>query len=292
MNGYKRSSELIVGAATKSKSFVIVPLLALMVLFIEALNPAFAADTPRALDGQLAWAAVARLSSPVSGVVAQVLVHPGQQVKQGAVMLRLDRTPFADRLAAAVAARSGLLRAAAEAKRDAERVQQLYDRTVASESERQVALIKQEQAEAQLNEARAKVKLRQWELGRTTLTAPYSARVLRVETAVGETVSSKLKAPVLLRIAPADHMLAVANASADVAAQLSLGQKMNVLVGQPGVETRVQGTLVGIVSPVVSQVVSSAHKNQDDTVNYQLQVQIKPQKDWIAGLPAKIELSD
>lgn len=259
-------------------------LLPLILSLVGAVNPTFAADEPQTLDGHLAWAEVTRLSTPVSGVVTEIPVQPGQQVKQGAVLLRLDRKPLADKLAAAVAIRSGLVRAAAEAKRDAERTQQLYDRTVASESERQEALIKQEQAVARLNEARARADLRQWELGRTTLTAPYPARILSVDTAVGETVSSELNAPVLLRIARADQMLVVANASADVASHLSLGQKMNVLVGQASAQTKVQGPLVGIVS--------EPQNNQNAAISYRLQVQIKPQKDWIAGLPAKIELSD
>lgn len=259
-------------------------LLPLILSLVGAVNPTFAADEPQTLDGHLAWAELTRLSTPVSGVVTEIPVQPGQQVEKGTVLLRLDRKPLADRLAAAVAIRSGLVRAAAEAKRDAERTQQLYDRTVASESERQEALIKQEQAMARLNEARAKADLRQWELGKTTLTAPYPARILSVDTAVGETVSSELNAPVLLRIARADQMLVVANASPDVASHLSLGQKMNVLVEQASDQAKVQGMLVGIVS--------EPQNNQNAAINYRLQVQIKPQKDWIAGLPAKIELSD
>ncbi|WP_298220724.1 HlyD family efflux transporter periplasmic adaptor subunit [Halothiobacillus sp.] len=287
MNLHYLSSEKTGRAVGKAISVLILGL-----SLIGAVSPAFAADEPQTLDGHLAWAEVTRLSTPVSGVVTEIPVQPGQQVEKGTVLLRLDRKPLADRLAAAVAIRLGLVRAAAEAKRDAERTQQLYDRTVASESERQEALIKQEQAVARLNEARAKADLRQWELGKTTLTAPYPARILSVDTAVGETVSSELNAPVLLRIARADQMLVVANASPDVASQLSLGQKMNVLVGQASaqasdqasVQAKVQGKLVGIVS--------EPQNNQNAAINYRLQVQIKPQKDWIAGLPAKIELSD
>lgn len=274
MNVHYMSSETIGRAVAKA-----IPSLILGLSLAGVVSPAFAVGEPQTLDGHLAWAEVTRLSTPVSGVVTEIPVQPGQQVEKGAVLLRLDRKPFSDKLAAAVAIRSGLVRAAAEAKRDAQRTQQLYDRTVASESERQEALIKQEQAQASLNEARAKADLRQWELGRTTLTAPYPARILSVDTAVGETVSSELNAPVLLRIARADHMLAEANASPSVAAQLSLGQKLNVVVGQ----SSVQGQLIGIVS--------DPQKNQDGTVNYRLEVQIKPQKGWIAGLPAKIELS-
>jgi multidrug efflux system membrane fusion protein len=274
MNVHYMSSETTGRAVAKA-----IPALILGLSLVGAVSPAFAVDEPQTLDGHLAWAEVTRLSTPVSGVVTEIPVQPGQQVEKGAVLLRLDRKPFSDKLAAAVAIRSGLVRAAAEAKRDAERTQQLYDRTVASESERQEALIKQEQAQASLNEARAKADLRQWELGRTTLTAPYPARILSVDTAVGETVSSELNAPVLLRIARADQMLAEAHASPGVAAHLSLGQKLNVLVGQ----SSVQGQLVGIVS--------DPQKNQDGAMNYRLKVQIKPEKDWIAGLPAKIELS-
>jgi len=252
--------------------------------------PVFAADESQTvaqhqaghLGGHLEWAEVIRLSTPVSGVVSAIPVQAGQQVDKGAVLLRLDRKPYADRLAAAVATQAGLVRAAAEAKRDAERTQQLYDRTVASESERQDALIKQEQTQASLSAAKAKTALQQWELGRTTLTAPYPARVLSVDTAVGEAVSSELNAPVLLRIARADQMLVEANASPAVAARLSLGQKLNVLVGQSSGQTSVQGQLVGIVS--------EPNKIQDGGVRYRLEVQIKPEKNWIAGLPAQIEL--
>lgn len=249
-------------------------------LLAESTGQVFAADQSQTLNGHLEWSEVTRLSSPVSGVVTQIPVQPGQQVAKGAVLLQLDHKPFSDRLAAATAMKSGWVRAAAEAKRDAQRVQQLYDRTVASESERQDALIKQEQAEAKLNEARAKVGLRRWELARTTLTAPYPARVLSVRTAVGETVSSELQAPELMRIARADAMLAEANLSPDRAAQLSLGQKLNVLVGQD----RVQGKLVGIVS--------EQQKSPDGVVTYRIMVQIHPQKNWVAGLPAKIELPE
>lgn len=279
-------------AGAKANLTLIMPPLILMLSLVGAVSPAFASDDSQTLNGHLAWAEVTRLSTPVSGVVTQIPVQPGQQVKQGAVLLRLDRKPLADRLAAAVAIRSGLVRAAAEAKRDAERTQQLYDRTVASESERQEALIKQEQAEASLNEARARADLRQWELGKATLTAPYPARILSVDTAVGETVSSELNAPVLLRIARSDEMLAVANASPDVASHLSLGQKMNVLVGQASAQTKVEAKVEAKVEGRLVGIVSEPQSNQNEVMNYRLEVMIKPEQGWIAGLPAKIELSD
>jgi Multidrug resistance efflux pump len=138
MNVHYMSSETTGRVVAKA-----IPSLILGLSLAGVVSPAFAVDEPQTLDGHLAWAEVTRLSTPVSGVVTEIPVQPGQQVEKGAVLLRLDRKPFSDKLAAAVAIRSGLVRAADEAKRDAERTQQLYDRTVASESERQEALIKQ-----------------------------------------------------------------------------------------------------------------------------------------------------
>ncbi|OYY52054.1 MAG: hypothetical protein B7Y53_08470 [Halothiobacillus sp. 28-55-5] len=237
------------------------------------------------LNATLAWADITRLSTPVSGVVASIAVHAGQVVAPGSVLLRLERAPFADGLAVMSAERSGLVRAAAEAKRDAERTQQLYDRTVASQSERQEALIKQEQAQAQLSASKARVDLRQWELARSELVAPFAARILSVDTAVGESVSSELNAPVLLRIARADAVNAEAMVSPNVAAGLHLGQSLSVVVNQ----TTVQGRVVALVSPEAA----SGHSARDEQglgVRYRLVVQVKPEAGWIAGVPARIDL--
>ncbi len=235
------------------------------------------ASTATAVSATLAWADVTRLSTPVSGVVAALPVQPGQVVAKGAVLLRLDRAPFADRLAASQAERAGLVRAGAEAGRDAERTQQLFDRTVASESERQDALIKQEKTQSQLSAAKARTDLRQWELARSELLAPFATRILSVETAVGETVSSELSAPTLMRIARADLMNAEANLNPSTAVGIQLGQLLKVQVNQ----TTVSGRVVGLASE------SSA-----TGTSYRLTVQFQPQTGWIAGLPARIDLSN
>lgn len=237
------------------------------------------------MNATLAWADITRLSTPVSGVVASIAVQAGQVVARGSVLLRLEQAPFVDRLAAINAERSGLVRAAAEAKRDAERTQQLYDRTVASESERQDALIKQEKTQAQLSSTKARVDLRQWELARSELVAPFAARILSIDTAVGETVSSELNAPVLLRIARADQLHVKAIISPNVASGLHLGQTLSVVVDK----TTVPGRVVALVSDEASSG-GLASDGQVFGVRYQLVVQIKPESGWIAGLPARIDL--
>lgn len=231
------------------------------------------------VNGFLVWADEVRLSTPVSGVLSAIPVQAGQMVGKGQTLIVLDRTPFDDRLAAAVAKRHGLVRAAAEAKRDAERVQQLYDRTVASDSERQDALIKQEQAEARLKEAQAVVALRQWQRGQSTVAAPFPARVLSVEAHAGETVSSALQPPILMRIARADRILA--RATLDVAAvrRIHWGQTLSVTV---------QGTTQSGKVVAISSVSGGDRSGQ----SYHMDVLLQAQPGWMAGLPVRIELPE
>lgn len=229
------------------------------------------------VNGFLVWADEVRLSTPVSGVLTSIPVQAGQTVDKGQTLFKLDRKPFNDRLTAALAQHRGLVRAAAEAKRDAERAQQLYDRTVASDSERQDALIKQEQAEARLKEAQATVDLRQWQRGHAEVIAPFPARILSVNAQVGETVSSEFQPPILMRIARADRILARATLDVDMASGIHWGQTVAVTV---------QGsTQAGKVVAITSM--PGGDRNGQ---SYQMDVQLAAKSGWLAGLPVRIEL--
>lgn len=241
-------------------------------------QPSFAAD---ALTGALDWAGLTRLSLPVSGVVQRVAVAPGQIVPAGTELLRLDPAPFDDRLAAASAERSALTRAAAEAKRDAERTQQLFDRTVASESEVQTALIAQEKAAAQVARSQANTRLRAWEKSQSTLKAPFAARIITVLTAPGETVSADLAPTPLMTIAQADFLDAVARLTPQQAATLSLGQTLSARVGEGSSQKTIQGKVVSISNPPGST-----------PPEYLLRVRLTAEPNWVAGIPVQLSLPE
>ncbi|WP_407275081.1 efflux RND transporter periplasmic adaptor subunit [Halothiobacillus sp. DCM-1] len=230
--------------------------------------------TAETLQGELAWSGLSRLSLPVSGVIQSIPVVPGQTVAEGTVLLRLDSTPFTARLAAVRAQQAGLTRAAAEAKRDAERAQQLYDRTVASDSEVQTALIAEEKAAAELAKTKAQIQLKQWELTQSNLKAPYAARILGVEVAPGETISADLTPTPLMTIARADQIDATVRVQPAIAAGLSLGQTLRVSVGNEHKEGKLSAISV----------------SSEQRPPYLLRITLPAQPGWIAGLPAEITL--
>ncbi len=183
------------------------------------------------VEGHLGFADRTALSMPVGGVIETLSVRPGERVEAGTVLVALDETPFRHRQQMVSAMIPGLKRSAAEAELDAERVQALYDRTSASDSEREVALIERDRARGERDRAHAEYGLRRWERDRATLEAPFDARILAVRAAAGEVVSPRLDPPVLVEIARADRLVATAVVDADQLGSVEMGDELTVTRG-------------------------------------------------------------
>lgn len=236
------------------------------VLLVSTWSVGLAGD----VEGKLAFADRVSLSTPVAGVVAELPVRAGERVEQGALLLALDRTPFDQRHRMAAAELKALALAADEASLDAERVQALYERTVGSDSERALAIIERERAAGERDRARAEAALRAWQRDQSRLEAPFDARVLAVNTAVGEVVSPQLTPPSLIEIARADQLLATAPLTADQLGAIVLGDSIEV--------TRGSESRTGRVDAIRAETVA------DGEVRYRLAVRVdRGELDWRAG---------
>lgn len=137
------------------------------------------------------WAAdKLELTTRVSGVVETVLVKPGQRVKKGAVLLRLDRTVLQARLEEAQAEHARAQADEAEAKREQGRAQELYDRTVSSTSELEAAQLRYARAKAALSAAQARRVIAQKNLADAELKAPFGGVVDAVPGGPGTVVAA------------------------------------------------------------------------------------------------------
>jgi RND family efflux transporter MFP subunit len=130
------------------------------------------------------------LSTRVSGVVETVWVKPGQRVKKGAPLLRLDRTILQARLDEAAAELARAQAEAGEARRDRERAQELYKRTVSSTSELDAAMLLDARAQASARAARARRAIAQKDVQDAELRAPFDGVVRAVPGGVGTVVAA------------------------------------------------------------------------------------------------------
>ena len=146
-----------------------------------------------ALAGLLAGNALAadiELTTRVSGVVEDVYVKPGQSVKKGAVLLRLNKVIYQAQVLEAGAETERLRAEAAEAKRDLDRAEELYSRTVSSTTELDSAKLRYTRAQSALTVAEARATIAKKNLADSELKAPFNGVVAAVPAAPGVIVAS------------------------------------------------------------------------------------------------------
>lgn len=180
----------------------------------------------------LQWVQRVELSPRVSGVVSDIRVHAGDQVKKGQVLLSLDAAVYQAKVAESRAAVSRHEEEMAETQRDLGRTQELYDRTVIATSELDQAKLRHARARAQLQEARAQLARQQKDLADSTLRAPFDAVVVARLAEPGQSVAVGLQPQPLLVLAKAGEMAARFRLPGERAASLKAGQQVGVRVGQ------------------------------------------------------------
>jgi RND family efflux transporter MFP subunit len=145
----------------------------------------------------------ATVSAKITGKVAEVLIEEGQQVKEGAVLARLDDTEARAQLdlarAQLAAARSqeGEIRAQlAQAERDYTRQQELYERQLVAAQALDAALAQRDMLRArlannvvQVRVAAESVAVAQVQLDNTVIRAPFGGVVVEKSAQPGEMIS-------------------------------------------------------------------------------------------------------
>ncbi|WP_456404933.1 efflux RND transporter periplasmic adaptor subunit [Thiolapillus sp.] len=146
------------------------------------------------------------LGTLVSGVVQKVNVQPGQTVRQGEVLLKLDQREFQARLRRA---QSRVARANSlfdEALREEERAIELYDRTLLSDHELQKAQIGKLEAESRKHDAAADLVQARLDLERSQVKAPVNGRIVEVQAWPGQPVRNALRIQPLMVLASTDFL--------------------------------------------------------------------------------------
>ena len=120
-----------------------------IVLFTAALIPQ--ASSAADIQATLQWSQRVELSTPVSGVVQSVYVAVGDLVKRGQLLLALDSTAYRARVAENQSEITRLNAEKAEAKRNLDRVQELYQRTVVSTADLDQAKLQLVKSQSELS---------------------------------------------------------------------------------------------------------------------------------------------
>lgn len=199
-----------------------------IVFIMAALFPQtlWAAD----IQATLLWSQRVELSMPVSGTVQAVNVEVGDMVNKGQVLLTLDSTAYQARVAENQSEIIRLDAESAEAKRDLDRVQELYERTVVSTTDLDQAKLRLVKTQSTLSEARARLRQNQKALNDTSLRAPFDAVVVIRQAEPGLSVAAGLQPQMLLTLARSGEMIARIQLPSPQIDTLKTGQTVTVSV--------------------------------------------------------------
>lgn len=241
--------------------------------------PAMATDLPATLQ----WSQRVELAAPVSGVVQTVYVNVGDRVKKGQALVALDATTYSAGVAEAKAELAHAQEEERDAKRNLDRVQELYNRTVISMSELEQAQLRQVRAQSHVQEAQAKLATNQKQLRDAQVRAPFDGVVLARQVEPGQAVASQLQPQALIVIARAGEMVARAKASLAQVEKLKAGQAVSVEAAQKSYSGKIR--TLGL-EPLVDKGADKAGEKSE----YLVDVVFPVQEILRAGTPATVRV--
>lgn len=157
-------------------------------------------------DGVVDWAQRIDMGTALSGVVAKVAVKEGDRVKKGELLLQLEQGALQARLAQRVAEMKYKKLMREEARKELERAEELYARTLLADHDLDLAKIAYAEADAAYQTTRADHRQAKETLDNSSLRAPYDAVVLARNIRAAQTVISRCEAQPLLTLATTTQM--------------------------------------------------------------------------------------
>lgn len=188
---------------------------------------AIAAEYPATLD----WSGRVNLTLPVSGVLDTVVAQAGQMVKKGELLASLEPTLFKAAVAEVRADLDRLTEEQLDARRDLDRVQELYARTVASTTELDAAKLRYARASASLAATQARLERARRQLADSELRAPFDALILQRHGEPGLVISSQCQPAAVFTVARTDELIARVALTAEQAAAVHLQRNVEAVIG-------------------------------------------------------------
>ncbi len=186
---------------------------------------------------------VVSVGTQVSGTVAKLTVDYNSRVRQGQLLLELDPSVYAARLAASEASLANIRASAALQAANARRSGELFKQNYISRQEYETAQASAASTAAQVRAAEAQIKQDRTNLGYTVIRSPVSGVVIARSVDLGQTVAASFQTPELFRIARdlTKMQIEAAVAEADVS-KVRVGQAVTFTVDAYGTR-QFQGTV-------------------------------------------------
>lgn len=186
-------------------------------------------------NGVLNPVRVVSVGTQVSGTVSELHADFNSRVVQGQLLLKLDPSVYAARLAASEASLANVRATAALQAANARRSNELFKQNYISRQDYETAQAGAATSAAQVQAAAAQIKQDRTNLGYTIIRSPVSGVVIARSVDLGQTVAASFTTPELFKIARdlTQMQIEAAVAEADVS-KVRVGQAVNFTVDAYG----------------------------------------------------------
>lgn len=181
-------------------------------------------------DSILTWSQRVELSTPLNGVVQDVFAQAGKIAAKGEILVQIDPRISKAKLKHAKAHLKSAEQNALEAKRELDRQMDMYERTMLSDHDLQIAKNSHITSLALLQQAESELTQANLNLEYSAIRAPFNAIIIDTKAVKGQVVSSEITPPVLVVVAEAGRMIARIYVAADKVSNLVLNQGASVKV--------------------------------------------------------------
>ncbi len=222
-----------------------------------------------------------QVGTQVSGKVAEIYADFNDRVVEGQLIARIDPTLLEQAVSAAEADLERNQAELAQAQRDLDRIERLYQRQVATESEYTTAQYQHAVAQAGLKSSQVNLERARQNLGYSEIHAPISGIVLARTVDVGQTVAASFSAPQLFLIAEDPSQMEIL-AAVD---ESDIGQIRTDQAAQFTVQAYPDETFSGTVKQIRLQ-----PSSQDNVVSYTVVISAaNPDGRLLPGMTATVD---
>ena len=213
-----------------------------------------------------------QISSSINGIVQQLMVKEGQEVKKGDLLLQIDPSEFRAQVRRAQAGLEVAQANLEQARSQWKRAEHLYKSNLISKQDYESARTNHLLSQAQLKESRANLDQTLEQLQKTRITSPIEGTVIQINIEPGENViTGTLDNPgtKLMVIADLSRMEVESQVDEADIAKVNMGQRAVVEV-----EALPEKRFKGVVHEV-SYAAEDQNDEQDATVSYNISILIE-----------------
>jgi HlyD family secretion protein len=241
------------------------------------------------------------ISADVSAKIVRLEVKEGDWVDKGALLLQLDQERYvaavesAEANLAAAEANANLVREnMTKARKDHDRINELFDKDLESEASldsayaaAEVEVARHQAALEQVEQARAALRQARDDLAKTTISAPMSGTISRLNKEVGEmAVGSQFQEDVILEISNLEGMEALVDVDENDIVSVALGDSAEIEV-----DALPEIRYPGEVTEIASSAKTSGQGTTDQKTEFEVKVAItEPGTDLRPGMTASSEI--